>query len=95
MKNQTKFFDGVASLELRSGVSNCDEQFFVRELLTWFPLNEDAKEVTVLLETLRDTVLFAVIVVMLFIRKVCCLIGEKEREKIQYIKIITPFLPSF
>ena len=56
-------------------------------MLTWFPLKEDAKEVTVLFDTLRDTLLFAVIVVMLFIRKVCCLVGEIQR-KIQYIKIM-------
>ena len=30
--------------------------------MTWFPLKEDAKEVTVLFETLRDTLLLVVIV---------------------------------
>ena len=60
--SQTKFLEGVGSPELNRGVSKCVEQFFARELLTWFPLKEDAKEVTVLFETLRDTLLLVVIV---------------------------------
>ena len=71
--SQTKFLEGVGSPELNKGVSKCVEQFFARELLTWFPLKEDAKEVTVLFETLRDTLLLVVIVVMLFILNVWCL----------------------
>ena len=81
MMTQTKFLEGDGSPELRRGVSKCAvAEFFVKDVLTWFPLKDDAKEVTVLFETFRDTLLGAVIVVILFIRNVCCLQVEMKPD---------------
>ena len=52
------------------------EQFFAQELLTWFPLKEDAKEVTVLFETLPDTLLLIAIIVILFFSSIDVLYGQ-------------------